>query len=52
MGPKNFLKNKHKKQNRCYNLTWDFGLNCICLGNFLEVLRSQHFHDTFTTNPR
>ena len=33
-------------------MIWAFGLNCICLGNFLEVLRSQHFHDTFTTNPR
>ena len=34
------------------HLIWAFGLNCICLGNFLEVLRSQHFCDTFTTNPR
>ena len=29
-----------------------FGLNCICLGNFWKAFRSQHFHDTFTTNPR
>ena len=34
------------------HLIWTFGLNCICLGNFLEVLRSQQFHDTFTTNPK
>ena len=33
-------------------MIWAFGLNCICLGNFLEVLRSQHFYTTFTTNPR
>ena len=34
------------------HLIWAFGLNCICLGNFWKALRSQHFHDTFTTNPR
>ena len=34
------------------HLIWAFGLNCICLGNFLEVLHSQHFHDILITNPR
>ena len=48
MDRKHFLKNKHKKEKGYYNLTWAFGLNCIFLGNFLEVLRLQHFQDTFT----
>ena len=48
MDPKHFLKNKHEKEKGYYNFTWAFRLNCICLGNFLEVLRSQHSHDTFT----
>ena len=33
-------------------MIWPFGLSCICLGNFLEVLHSQYLYDTFTTNPR
>ena len=48
MDAKHFLKNKHEKQKGDYKLTWVFGLNCIFLGNFLKVLRSQHFQDIFT----